>query len=230
MSGDDTPHARAWLAVAVLAAAMGLLLFGAAGTMRYWQAGVPVGLPRSPLLTTLYLMRKDPALLERRMRGGPFAEREATQRLIMAFPPLGFIALLVVPALDRRFGWSSVPTYGVVAGEVLVAIGLYLVFLVCRANTFTSATVEVAVERTVITTGPMRSCAMRCTRAPHSICVDTARAWLVLGSPRPRGHDAVPDMADRRRGESPRQGIAEIHGVPAASPTSSRAIDRVSNA
>jgi protein-S-isoprenylcysteine O-methyltransferase Ste14 len=148
-------NARAWLALAVLAAALGLLLFGAAGTMRYWQAWVYLSLfLGASLLTTLYLMRKDPALLERRMRGGPFAEKEATQRLIMAFTSLGFIALLVVPALDRRFGWSSVPVYGVVAGDVLVAVGLYLVFLVYRANTFASATIEVAVEQKVITTGP----------------------------------------------------------------------------
>jgi protein-S-isoprenylcysteine O-methyltransferase Ste14 len=148
-------NARAWLALAVLAAALGLLLFGAAGTMRYWQAWVSLSVfLGASLLTTLYLMRKDPALLERRMRGGPFAEKEATQRLIMAFTSLGFIALLVVPALDRRFGWSSVPVYGVVAGDVLVAVGLYLVFLVYRANTFASATIEVAVEQKVITTGP----------------------------------------------------------------------------
>jgi protein-S-isoprenylcysteine O-methyltransferase Ste14 len=148
-------NARAWLALAVLAAALGLLLFGAAGTMRYWQAWVYLSLfLGASLLTTLYLMRKDPALLERRMRGGPFAEKEATQRRIMAFTSLGFIALLVVPALDRRFGWSSVPVYGVVAGDVLVAVGLYLVFLVYRANTFASATIEVAVEQKVITTGP----------------------------------------------------------------------------
>jgi protein-S-isoprenylcysteine O-methyltransferase Ste14 len=148
-------NARAWLALAVLAAALGLLLFGAAGTMRYWQAWVYLSVfLGASLLTTLYLMRKDPALLERRMRGGPFAEKEATQRRIMAFTSLGFIALLVVPALDRRFGWSSVPVYGVVAGDVLVAVGLYLVFLVYRANTFASATIEVAVEQKVITTGP----------------------------------------------------------------------------
>src|SRR5262245_57717473 len=69
------------------------------------------------------LVRQDPALLERRMRGGPMFETERTQRIIMTFTSLGFIALLVVPALDRRFGWSSVPVWAVVLGDVLVAIG-----------------------------------------------------------------------------------------------------------
>jgi protein-S-isoprenylcysteine O-methyltransferase Ste14 len=67
---------------------------------------------------------------------------------------VGFIALLVVPALDHRYHWSTVPFFGVVAGDVLVATGLYFIFLVYRENTFTSATIEVAPDQTVISTGP----------------------------------------------------------------------------
>jgi len=67
---------------------------------------------------------------------------------------IGFIALLVVPALDHRFGWSAVPLRGVVAGDLLVGLGFYLIFLVYRENTFTSATIEVAESQNVISTGP----------------------------------------------------------------------------
>jgi protein-S-isoprenylcysteine O-methyltransferase Ste14 len=67
---------------------------------------------------------------------------------------IGFIALLVVPALDFRFGWSAVPLGGVVIGDVLVVIGLYFISLVYRENTFTSATIEVAEDQKVISTGP----------------------------------------------------------------------------
>jgi protein-S-isoprenylcysteine O-methyltransferase Ste14 len=67
---------------------------------------------------------------------------------------LGFIALLVVPALDFRFGWSAVSLGGVVAGDALVALGFYLIARVYRENTFTSATIEVAENQTVIATGP----------------------------------------------------------------------------
>lgn len=150
-----TLNARAWLALAVLAAAMGLLLFGTAGTSRYWQAWVYLTVfVGASVLTTLDLMKRDPALLARRMRGGPMAEQEGTQRLIMVFTSLGFIALLVVPTLDQRFGWSTVPLYGVVAGDLLVAVGFYLIFRVYRENTFTSATIEVTVDQRVVTTGP----------------------------------------------------------------------------
>src|SRR5262245_3177472 len=118
---------------------MGLLLFVPAGTVHYWQAWVYLAIfTAASVLTTLYLMRKDPALLERRMRGGPLAERRPVQKLIMLCTSVGFIALLVVPALDHRFGWSAVPLGGVVAGDVLVATGFYLISRVYRENTFTS--------------------------------------------------------------------------------------------
>jgi protein-S-isoprenylcysteine O-methyltransferase Ste14 len=106
------------------------------------------------LLTTRYLMKHDPALLERRMRGGPTAEREPRQKLIMLFASLGFIALLVVPALDHRFGWSAVPLWLVIVGDVLTALGFYLIFRVYRVNTFTAATIQVTPDQRVVSTGP----------------------------------------------------------------------------
>ena len=150
-----TLNARAWLALALLASVMCALIFGTAGTVRFWQAWVYVSIfVGASVLTTLYLMKKDPALLARRMRGGPTFEREGTQRIIMVFTSVGFIALLVVPALDRRFGWSNVPVWAVVVGNVLVAVGFYFIFLVYRENTFTAATIEVTAGQRVITTGP----------------------------------------------------------------------------
>ena len=146
---------RAWFALVVLAAAVGLLLLMPAGTIAYWQAWVYLGIfVGASALTTVFLIRRDPALLERRMRGGPTAEKRPVERLIMVFTSLGFIALLVVPALDRRFGWSGVPGWAVIVGDVLVVVGFYFIFLVYRENTFTSATIEVAPGQTVISTGP----------------------------------------------------------------------------
>jgi protein-S-isoprenylcysteine O-methyltransferase Ste14 len=148
-------NARAWLALAVLAVVMGLLLFVPAGTVRYWQAWVYLSIfTGASALTTLYLMRRDPALLERRMSGGPMAEKRPAQKFIMLCTSIGFIALLVVPAFDHRFGWSAVPPGGVVAGDVLVAIGFYLIAQVYRETPFTSATIEVAENQKVISTGP----------------------------------------------------------------------------
>ena len=147
--------ARAWLALAALAVVLALLLFVPAGTTRYWQAWVYLLIFfGASLLTTVYLLKNDPALLERRMHGGPIAEKEPTQKVIMLFTSAGFIAMIVVPALDHRFGWSTVPLYGVVVGDILIAVGFYCIFRVYRVNTFTSATIQVAEDQKVVSTGP----------------------------------------------------------------------------
>jgi len=147
--------ARALISLAMLAAVMALLVFGAAGTVRYWQAWVYLAVFfGASLLTTVDLMRRDPALLERRMRGGPTAERRPAQRLVMLGASLGYISLLVLPALDRRFDWSDVSPAVVLAGDVLVVVGFYFIHRVYRENTFTSATIEIAPNQTVVSTGP----------------------------------------------------------------------------
>jgi protein-S-isoprenylcysteine O-methyltransferase Ste14 len=154
-SAIENLTARAWFALAILAVVMGLLLFVPAGTVHYWQAWVYLSIfTGASTLTTMYLLRNDRTLLERRMSGGPTAENRPVQKFIMLCTSLGFIALLVVPAFDHRFRWSAVPLAGVVAGDVLVAIGFCLIFLVYRENTFTSATIEVAENQKVISSGP----------------------------------------------------------------------------
>jgi protein-S-isoprenylcysteine O-methyltransferase Ste14 len=150
-----TLQLRASLSLAALAAVMGLLLFGSAGTLRYWQAWVYLllffGLSGA---ITLDLIRRDPALLERRLKGGPTAERRPQQRLIMLGASLGFISLLVLPALDFRFHWSAVAPGSVVLGDALFVLGFGFIGRVYRENTFTSATIEVTEGQQVISTGP----------------------------------------------------------------------------
>lgn len=146
---------RAWFALAVLTGVIGLLLFIAAGTIRYWQGWVYLSIfITTSALTTVFLLKQDPALLERRMHGGPMAEKRPVERIIMVGASIGFIAVLVVPALAYRFGWSMVPLGGVIAGDLLVVVGFYLIFLVYKENTYTSATIEVAADQKVISTGP----------------------------------------------------------------------------
>jgi protein-S-isoprenylcysteine O-methyltransferase Ste14 len=90
--------AKAWFALFALAVVMGLLLFFPAGTIHYWQAWVYLSIfTGASLLTTLFLLKTDPALLARRMSGGPTAEKRMTQKIIMVFTSVGFIALLVIP-------------------------------------------------------------------------------------------------------------------------------------
>jgi protein-S-isoprenylcysteine O-methyltransferase Ste14 len=88
------------------------------------------------------------------MKGGPTAEHRSQQKVIMLGASAGFVGLLVVPAFDFRFGWSAVPLAGVVLGDVLFVVGFGFIGRVYRENTYTSATIEVAPEQRVISTGP----------------------------------------------------------------------------
>ena len=147
--------AKALLSVFILAIVMGLIIFVAAGTVDYWPAWVYLAIfTIASLLTTIYLIRHDPELLQRRMRGGPIAESRPTQRVIMVFTSLAFLGLLIVPPLNYRFNGATVPIYVVISGDFLVAVGFYFIFHVYRENTYTSATVQVVANQRVIDTGP----------------------------------------------------------------------------
>jgi protein-S-isoprenylcysteine O-methyltransferase Ste14 len=103
---------------------------------------------------TLYLMKREPRLLQRRMSGGPVAEKEPTQKIVMSFASLGFIGLIALPALDHRYGWSHRPPYAALAEDVLVLLDWLAIFSVFKENTFASATIEVASGQKVTSTGP----------------------------------------------------------------------------
>ncbi len=134
---------------------LGAALFAPAWTLDFWQAWVYLFVfTASSALITVYLWKHDPKLLERRVQAGPHAENEKSQRIIQVFASLAFIGILVVPSLDHRYLWSRAPLFVVIAGEVLVALGFLAVFLVYKENSFTSATIEVAVDQKVISTGP----------------------------------------------------------------------------
>jgi len=134
---------------------MAALLFTSAGTIDYWQGwlfmAVFVG---ATTAITVYLAIKDPKLLERRMSAGPTAEKEPLQKLLMFFAMTGFIALLVLPALDHRFGWSPVPAYISLAADVLILVSFFVVFIVLKANTYAASTIQIAEGQKVISTGP----------------------------------------------------------------------------
>ncbi len=140
---------------AQLVAALLIFLFVPAWTFHFWQAWVYLGVfVGASVLVTLYLWAHDRELLQRRLKAGPAAEQQGTQKIIQAFAALGFVATMIVPALDHHFGWSTVPAGLVVLGDLMVALGFLAIFFVYRANTFTAATIQVVQDQRVITTGP----------------------------------------------------------------------------
>ena len=128
------------------------LVFLPAWTFNYWEAWVFLAVFTVSISAIfIYLARNDPSLLARRVKT---TEKARNQNIIRFLLNLAFTAVFVVSALDHRFAWSAVPLKIVFFGDVLVALGLLLIFFVFKENTFTAQTVEVETEQRVISTGP----------------------------------------------------------------------------
>ena len=146
--------AKMWLGLVVSSALIGFALFLTAGTINYSQAWVFLGVGAvSSVLLTLS-MTKDPMLLENRTKYGPTAEKRTIQKIIVLCIGIPGIAAFIVPALDHRFGWSNVPFWLSIVGNLLIVIAMWMVFRVFKENSFGSATVEIANDQKVISTGP----------------------------------------------------------------------------
>ncbi|HWD66824.1 MAG TPA: isoprenylcysteine carboxylmethyltransferase family protein [Caulobacteraceae bacterium] len=149
--------ARTFFGFGFLFVVMGLAVFGAAGTTAVWRGWAFLGVfAGCSGLITAWLWRHDKALLERRVRAGPGAERDPAQNLIQALAGVAFLGSLVAPGLDYRFHGASLPTWVAIFGDALIALGFYIVFRTFRVNSFASGVVERMDDQTLVDTGPYR--------------------------------------------------------------------------
>jgi len=102
---------------------------------------------------TADLLRRDPALVERRSRSGLTAEKDSTQKVIQSIIGAAFIGFLVVGGLDFRFGWSAVPLGIVILGHVLTILSFTGIYFVLRENSFASSTIETTEDQRLVDTG-----------------------------------------------------------------------------
>jgi protein-S-isoprenylcysteine O-methyltransferase Ste14 len=155
MGGPARRTAAKGLLSAVLSlVAFALMLFLPAGTIHYWQGWTFLGVfALAAGIPTGYLIRTNPAALERRMRVGPAAETRPLQRILITVVFISFPAMFVISALDHRFGWSPVPAPVSVIGDVLVATGLGLAMLVIVQNSYAAANVTVEAGQQLVSTG-----------------------------------------------------------------------------
>jgi protein-S-isoprenylcysteine O-methyltransferase Ste14 len=131
-----------------------LLLFIPASTLTYWQGWAYLAtFAICSGAYTVYLARHDPALLKRRTEAGISHEKEPIQKVVLVLLFAACIALVVLPPLDVRFGWSSVPWYLCIFGDTLVVVSFYLFYLVSKVNTYAAANIRVEEGQKVISTG-----------------------------------------------------------------------------
>jgi protein-S-isoprenylcysteine O-methyltransferase Ste14 len=131
------------------------VIFVPSWSLRYWQGWACLAAFFVPACAiTIWAAKNDPALLERRLKAGPKAEKEICQKIVQTIAAIVFLGDFVVPALDHHYRWSFVPAWACVVGDLMMILGFVIVFQVFKANSFTSGIIEVAENQKVISTGP----------------------------------------------------------------------------
>jgi protein-S-isoprenylcysteine O-methyltransferase Ste14 len=130
---------------------VGLLLFLPAGSFRYWQGWLLMGIIFVPMFCAgLIMMAKNPELLKKRLNA---KEEEKEQKMVVKLSGLLFIAAFVVAGLNWRFNWCVLPNWAVWLAAFLF-LACYLLYAeVLRENTYLSRTIEVQENQKVIDTG-----------------------------------------------------------------------------
>ena len=128
-----------------------LLLFLPAGTLRYWNAWLLIGILFVPMFFAgIVMMLRNPELLKKRLNA---KENEDEQKTVILLSGIMFLAAFVVAGLNFRFGWIVMPRWTVIAAAC-VFLAAYLMYAeVLRENVYLSRTVEVQEHQKVIDTG-----------------------------------------------------------------------------
>src|SRR5260370_18883966 len=130
------------------------ILFIPAGSLRYWQGWVFMAILFLPMpITSVYFLKRDPQLVERRLRT---EEKIIEQKTIIRWAQLVVFGSLLIPGLDYRYGWSRLPLWLAILSQVLVFVGLLITLWVMKENSFASRIVQVEEGQRVISPGPYR--------------------------------------------------------------------------
>lgn len=130
---------------------VGLLIFLPAGTLQFAYGWLFIGLLFMPMLIAGFVMSfKSPYFLAKRLDA---KEKQATQKGVVAFSGLMFIAGFVVAGLDFRFSWSQMPFPVTIIASVLFLVAYALYAEVMRENAYLSRTIKVEEGQKVVDTG-----------------------------------------------------------------------------
>jgi protein-S-isoprenylcysteine O-methyltransferase Ste14 len=149
---------KVWLALAIEAIVLAVLLFGSAGTLR-WPAGwaFMAVFFSTGIVFSILLARHDPALLDERLKwviqkGQPLWDRV----FVAVFLPI-MVGWIILMGLDAgRYHWSVMPAWLQVVGGLGLVLSVSVMYRIFRENTFAAGVVRIQKERgqRVISTGP----------------------------------------------------------------------------
>lgn len=128
-----------------------LITFCSAGTFSYWQAYLYIAtIIITMLFNLLYFIKNDPQLLVRRTK---IVEKEKAQLFIQLIFFLFFLSGFLISGIDKRFGWSHIPSFIVIAADIIIIFGNIVVFFVFKQNSYASRIIEVHNNQKFISTG-----------------------------------------------------------------------------
>ena len=105
-AGGDRMKRSIAIRFAFMPFVLGAMFFWPAGTFRYWQAWIYMAILLIPMFGVLvYFLKKDLAVLERRLR---VKGKEGRQKQVLIFGWPSILVIFLLPGFDRRFGWSVV--------------------------------------------------------------------------------------------------------------------------
>lgn len=127
------------------------LLFFPAGTIRYWNGWLFIGLLFLPMFFLgVALFIKAPDLLQKRLRD---KEVETEQKKVVGGAAILFLVGFILSALDFRFGWSRVPNRITIIASFVLLASYALYAEVMRENAYLSRTIEIQENQVVVDTG-----------------------------------------------------------------------------
>ncbi|MBR6498991.1 MAG: isoprenylcysteine carboxylmethyltransferase family protein [Clostridia bacterium] len=130
---------------------VGALLFVPAGTFKFWQAWLLIGILFLPMFAAgLVMLKKSPALLRKRLSA---REEQGEQKAVVLASGVMFLAAFVLAGLNFRFGWIVLPAWVPWAAAAVFLTGYALYAEVLRENEYLSRTVEVQEGQKVVDTG-----------------------------------------------------------------------------
>lgn len=126
-----------------------------AGSFRFWQAWVYIGIQFVPaIFAFIYFSKHDPKLIERRSL---LKEKVPEQKRIMGLLYVVWLVASLLPGFDHRYGWSRLPLWLTVLSQVLVVGELLMAYWVLTINPFAARAIQVESGQTVISGGPYRT-------------------------------------------------------------------------
>lgn len=151
---------RTWVSVSVRTALFPVAIFWPAGTWKWWDAWLLIGIwMLFFVVVTILLAKRDPALLVERMKASPIQkDQKGWDKFLLAIFFIVGISLYIVPGFELiRFEWSEpLPRWMRTIALLAHIPGFFLLTWVMLSNTFLSQVVKIDHDRghQVITSGP----------------------------------------------------------------------------